>query len=68
MGLAASGDSLAGTRKHFTVINMETSDFKEFKQLFDGQTAPYINKKKDAEGGDFFKISDRALAGTTGQP
>nr|CAH7732255.1 unnamed protein product [Callosobruchus chinensis] len=32
---------------------MECSDFKDFKHLFDGSTAPYINKKKDAAGNDF---------------
>lgn len=44
---------LCGTKKQITVVAMETSDFKEFKQLFDGSAAPYINKKKDSMGNDF---------------
>nr|CAH7753409.1 unnamed protein product [Callosobruchus chinensis] len=44
---------LCGTKKQFTVVDMECSDFKDFKHLFDGSTAPYINKKKDAAGNDF---------------
>lgn len=44
---------LCGTKKQFTVVNMEYSDFKEFKHLFEGSTALYINKKKDSAGNDF---------------
>lgn len=44
---------LCGTKKQFTVVNMEYYDFKEFKHLFQGSTAPYINKKKDSAGNDF---------------
>lgn len=38
---------MAGTKKQFTVVNLETSDFKDFKNLFEGPAAPYINKKKN---------------------
>lgn len=44
---------LCGTKKQFTVVNMEYSDFKEFKHLFEGSTTPYINKKKNSAGNDF---------------
>lgn len=44
---------LCGTKKQLTVVNMECIDFKEFKHLFEGSTAPYINKKKDSAGNDF---------------
>ncbi|XP_030752349.1 uncharacterized protein LOC115889030 [Sitophilus oryzae] len=44
---------LCGTKKQFNVVNMEQYDFKEFKHLFEGSTAPYINKKKDMTGNDF---------------
>nr|CAI5837621.1 unnamed protein product [Callosobruchus analis] len=32
---------------------MEYLDFKEFKYLFEGSTAPYINRKKNSAGNDF---------------
>lgn len=44
---------IAGIKKQFTVINMETSDFKQFKTLFEGPAAPYISKKKNSVGTDF---------------
>nr|CAI5828284.1 unnamed protein product [Callosobruchus analis] len=44
---------LCGIKKQFTVMDMECLDFKEFKYLFEGSTAPYINKKKNSEGNDF---------------
>lgn len=44
---------LSGTKKDFNVINMETENFKQFKHLFDGPGAPYINKKKNNKGNDF---------------
>nr|CAI5822917.1 unnamed protein product [Callosobruchus analis] len=34
-------------------MDMEYLDFKEFKYLCEGSTAPYINKKKNSEGNDF---------------
>jgi len=44
---------LCGTKKQLTVVNMDYTDFKEFKYLFEGSTAPYIKKKKDNAGNDF---------------
>lgn len=44
---------MAGTKKQFTVVNLETSDFKDFKNLFEGPAAPYINKKKNTMGTNF---------------
>nr|CAH7754565.1 unnamed protein product [Callosobruchus chinensis] len=44
---------LCGLKKQFTVVDMEYFDFKEFKNLFQGSTAPHINKKKYSTSNDF---------------
>lgn len=37
----------------FEVINMETADFKDVKQLFNNSTSPFVSRKKSAQGTDF---------------
>ena len=36
----------------FQIINMETEDFKDFKQFFCSATSPFILRKKDSTGRD----------------
>lgn len=36
----------------FQIINMETEDFKDFKQLYSNSSSPFISRKKDRSGND----------------
>ncbi|KAF2886988.1 hypothetical protein ILUMI_19184, partial [Ignelater luminosus] len=40
-------------RNPFQIINMETEDFKDFKQLYCSVTSPFIFRKTDDSGNNF---------------
>lgn len=47
---------IASNKNPFSVMNMETIDFKNFISLIEGSSSPFLHRKK-LENGDDFKIS-----------